>query len=108
VGDPRVRRLAANENLARRINEVAECEEPRSAGSRAHFMCECCKADCVETVSIDPGSYARVRSHLRRFIVRKGHDNPEIESVVERYPGYDVVEKRGEAGRLAEADAMHA
>jgi hypothetical protein len=46
-----------------------------------------------------------VRSHPRRFVVLPGHEETAIESIVEVYPGYVVVEKRGEAGRIAEVEA---
>jgi hypothetical protein len=51
------------------------------------------------------GEYAIVRSHPRRFVVLPGHEEPDVESTVEIHPGYVVVEKRGEAGRIAEAEA---
>jgi hypothetical protein len=103
--DARRRRMAANEMLARRINEMVEYERPRNGESGDHFVCECCNDDCAEVIDIAVEEYARVRAHPRRFIVREGHDAPEIESVVEAYPRYLVVQKRGEAGRLAEAGA---
>jgi len=34
------------------------------------------------------------------FAVAPGHALPEIEDVIDRQAGYDVVEKRGEAARL--------
>jgi hypothetical protein len=105
MADARERRMAANEMLARRINEMVEYERPRNGDSGDHFVCECCVDDCAEKIDIDVAAYSHVRSNPRRFIVRDGHDNPEIESVVERYPDYVVVQKRGEAGRLAEAGA---
>jgi hypothetical protein len=37
--------------------------------------------------------------------VLPGHEEPAVESTVEVYPGYLVVEKRGEPGRIAEAEA---
>jgi len=49
-----------------------------------------------------------VRSHARRFAVLEGHDEPAIETIVEIFPSYVVVEKRGEAGRIAEADSWSA
>jgi hypothetical protein len=49
--------------------------------------------------------YSRVRAHPRRFVVLPGHEEPAIEATVEMHPGYVVVEKRGEPGRIAEAEA---
>ena len=105
MGDARTRRLAANENLARRLNEMTEHQRVGNGDSGNHFVCECSKEECVDTVDIDVTAYGYVRQHPRRFVLRKGHDNPAIEMIVERYPAFDIVEKRGEAGRLAEADA---
>jgi hypothetical protein len=45
-----------------------------------------------------------VRSHPRRFVVLPGHEEPAVESTVEVYPDYVVIEKRGGAGRIAEAE----
>jgi hypothetical protein len=37
--------------------------------------------------------------------VLPGHEEAAVESTVEVYPGYVVVEKRGEVGRIAETEA---
>jgi hypothetical protein len=95
--------MAANEMLARRINEMVEYERPRNGDSGEQFVCECCDDECAEAIDIAVEEYVRVRSHPRRFIVRAGHHEPEVESIVETHPRYVVVQKRGEAGRLAEA-----
>ena len=47
-------------------------------------------------------TYERVRQNPRRFLLAPGHEVPEVEVVVERAEAYVVVEKRGEAGDLAE------
>lgn len=105
MADPRARRMTANEALARRINEAIEYERPRNGDSGERFVCECVSKDCTEPLDLAIDEYVRVRSHPRRFIVLEGHEEPAIESIVEIHPGYVVVEKRGEAGRLAEADS---
>ena len=105
MADPRERRMAANELLARRINEAVEYERPRNGDSGERFVCECVREHCTEALDLTIEEYVRVRSHPRRFVVLKGHEEPAIESVIAVYPGYVVVEKRGEAGRLAEADS---
>ena len=38
--------------------------------------------------------YEAIRAESTRFAVVPGHEDPEIESVIERYPGYLIVEKR--------------
>src|ERR1700736_4366627 len=97
--------MAQNEALARRINDRIEYQRPRNGESADTFVCECVRVDCGGVLDLSIGEYARVRSHPRRFIVLPGHEEPAVESTVEVYPGYVVVEKRGEAGRLAEAEA---
>ena len=97
--------MAQNEALSRRINDRIEYQRPRNGESADTFVCECVRADCGGTLDLSIGEYALVRSNPRRFVVLPGHDEPEVESVVEIHPGYVVVEKRGEAGRIAESES---
>src|ERR1700726_383361 len=105
VDDRRKRRMAQNEALARRINDRIEYQRPRNGESADTFMCECIRVDCGGVLDLSIEDYARVRAHPRRFVVVPGHEEPAVESTVEVYAGYVVVEKRGEAGRIAEAEA---
>jgi hypothetical protein len=105
VDDQRERRMAQNEALARRINERIEYQRPRNGELADPFICECVRVDCGGVLGLSIGEYTRVRSHPRRFVVLPGHEEPAIESTVEVHPGFVVVEKRGEAGRVAEADS---
>jgi len=97
--------MAQNETLARRINDRIEYQRPRNGESADSFICECVRVDCGGILDLSIGEYTLVRSHPRRFVVLPGHDEPAIESIVEVHPGYVVVEKRGEAARIAEAEA---
>lgn len=47
--------------------------------------------------------YAAIRDEPARFLVFAGHEQPEIERVVETHDAYLVVEKIGEAGAVARA-----
>ena len=99
------RRLAANEALFREVNEAIERGVWHGEDSRAAaFRCECARLDCNQLVSIAPRDYERIRTHPRRFLVRPGHENTEVETVAETHDGYVVVEKRDAAGQLADAD----
>jgi hypothetical protein len=97
--------MAQNEALARSLNDRIEHQRPRNGKSADTFVCECVRADCGGVLDLSIGEYARVRSQPRRFAVLRGHEEPAVESIVEVYPGYVVVEKRGEVGRIAEAEA---
>ena len=96
-------RLAQNEDLFRevneRINELAE-----SHGSSTHsyeFFCECSDTACMERVLLTLSEYEHIRAEPTRFVVKKNHVVREIEHVVETVPDHMVIEKHGEAGRIA-------
>jgi hypothetical protein len=97
-------RVAKNEALFREVNDAIERGLwPGEEDSRTAFRCECARLDCNCMVSLTPRDYQHVRASPRRFLVAPGHEVREIETVVETGDGYVVVEKRDEAGRLAEA-----
>ncbi|HEX4187044.1 MAG TPA: hypothetical protein VHY83_04015 [Solirubrobacteraceae bacterium] len=97
-------RVAKNETLFREVNEAIERGQyPGEQDSPTAFRCECASLDCNDLISLTPREYERVRSEPRRFVLRPGHEIAEVESIVSTGDGYVVVEKRDEAGRLAEA-----
>jgi hypothetical protein len=95
--EDRLVRQASNEALFREVNErIAEL------GTRAHawspggtdFLCECGEeGGCGQRVRVPIEVYGRVRSQDDRFIVRPGHESPEIERAVEWTDDYVVVDK---------------
>ncbi len=99
VGE-REKRLARNEALYREVNErVAEVAErfvEVGTQTPVGFICECGAVDCTEPITTTLAEYEAIRAEPTRFAVVPGHELPEIESVVERYPGYFVVETRQE------------
>jgi hypothetical protein len=98
------RRVAGNEVLFREVNEAIERGQwPGEEDSPAAFRCKCARLDCNELVSLTPREYQHVRATPRRFVVMPGHEVRELETVVEAGSDYVVVEKRDEAGRLADA-----
>jgi hypothetical protein len=95
--------VAFNEGLAREVNEAIERGQwPGEEDARASFRCECAARDCNILIEITPREYNEVREHPRRFVVAPGHEMPEFEDVITRAENYCVVEKRDEAGLLAE------
>jgi hypothetical protein len=98
------RRIAANETLFREVNEAIERGVwPGEEDSAAAFRCECARLDCNQLVSITPREYERIRANPRHFLVLPGHQLEDVETVVSVAAEYVVVEKRDEAGRLADA-----
>jgi hypothetical protein len=101
--DVRQTRLARNEALFREVNErIAEVSRSYGLGDSLEFLCECGDARCLEAIAVTRRDYERVRADFDRFLVAPGHENLEIERVVERNDGYLVVQKLGEAGEIAE------
>jgi len=97
-------RIAANHAAFREINEGIERGQwPGEESLPVAFRCECARLGCNRLVQLSVAEYERIRSHSRRFFMADGHELPEAEDVVERCPGYVVVEKRDQAGALAEA-----
>jgi hypothetical protein len=87
----REERLAANEARFREINESAQPQ--RENQGRGRFVCECGDRSCNMWVDVPAAEYAAVRAHPRRFIIAPTHEIPDIESIIERRPGYFVIEK---------------
>ena len=104
MGDEFQERVASNEALFREVNEaIARGQWPGEEDHSTAFRCECASLDCNRLVALTPREYERVRETPRRFVVLPGHELREMETIVETLRGYLVVEKRGEAGRLADA-----
>jgi hypothetical protein len=99
----REERAARNEALFREVNEEIRDLDSRFGGERAGaFVCECADETCVVLLSVPGEEYVAVRGHPRRFVVAPGHEDPALETVVERRKGYFVVEKYGTPGDIAE------
>jgi len=98
--DPRETRLARNETLFREVNERIEQAVGSLGRDDSHvyeFFCECSNADCTLLLPLTIAEYEAVRSDPRQFIVAPGHELPEIENVVARNRGYQIVLKTGDA-----------
>jgi hypothetical protein len=97
-------RVAKNESLFREVNEAIERGQwPGEQDSATAFRCECARLDCNGLISLTPREYERIRKDPRHFLVLPGHEVQEVETIVATGDGYVIVEKRDEAGRLAEA-----
>lgn len=95
----RERRAAENETMWRALNEA----DPPEPGRVAFVFCECGHAGCSEQLSISRRDYEWVRADSVRFVLVPGHDDPDLERVVEGGEGFVVVEKQGEAAAIAES-----
>ena len=105
------RRLAENEVVFRQLNEqvkksidetnqlAADHGQPEyviTQGPKApalHFYCECSDENCTKRVKINYTEYNEIHKNRDHFVVALGHEVPEIEHVVRKESGYNVVKK---------------
>lgn len=97
----REERKARNEELFQVVNRhIEELEEKLGRRKTFSILCECGKKHCVDVFDVQPAVYQRVRSNPLLFFIVPGHEDPEVERVVERTPEYLVVEKTGRAAEV--------
>lgn len=88
-------RIGMNEAVFRevneRINDVAQAFDLTS--EPLDLICECGSAGCVERITLTHAEYEAVRANAHQFVVAPGHEAPDVEEVVAKRDGYDVVRK---------------
>ncbi|MCW2953283.1 MAG: hypothetical protein JWQ48_2453 [Conexibacter sp.] len=96
IPDQRTRRIAENEVVFREINERLE-RDLRAVSAdeteRFAFVCECGRQDCELTIDLTFDEYERVRADPLHFAIVAGHDEPDVERVIETHERYVVVRK---------------
>jgi len=101
----REERIAENEAFCRDLNEH-KAEWLKGGLQVAGFRCECWQIDCGARIQLSGREWQEVRSRPERFAVAPGHlaidAEPGVEEVVKKYEHFWIVEKRGEAGDVAE------
>lgn len=101
----REERIGLNEAVFREVNERIEgvAETFNLKTQSLDLICECGDGACEERLSMTRAEYEELRSEPHQFAVHPGHDYPDVESVVARRKGYDVVRKnRGVPEKIAE------
>jgi hypothetical protein len=93
--DERARRIGLNEGLFREVNERLSDLEQRFhvASGDLEIVCECGDADCTDRIQVEQPAYEELRSDPRLFAVVPGHEEPDVEEVIESRGAYDVVRK---------------
>jgi hypothetical protein len=83
---------ARTEALFRSVNDhIAAAAE--GLVDETGFVCECADAGCADRIETPLEEYAAVREHPKLFLVKPGHADEEVESVVSDEGDYEVVEK---------------
>ena len=72
-------------------------------GQLVPFLCECPQMACTQVVLLTLGEYEQVRSGSRQGLAALGHEDPEVENVIDRNDRFVMTEKFGRAGEIHEA-----
>jgi hypothetical protein len=101
----REERIGLNEAVFREVNErIEDLAATFDLKTQSlDLICECGNAACVERISMTHSEYEELRADAHQFAVYPGHEYPDVESVVARLKGYDIVRKnRGVPEQIAE------
>jgi hypothetical protein len=94
---PREERAIRNEELFREVNlKIAQMElDSRRTDwdDPLPLICECSRTGCSVSIAVDAATFERVRESPLRFLVAPGHEQLDIETVVEQREDYLIVEK---------------
>jgi hypothetical protein len=90
-------RAARNQVLFREVNErLRELNQAFAPPLPvADLVCECSNAECTERIGLTVEEYELLRADPTHFAVCPGHENPDLESVLEERSTYTLIEKRG-------------
>jgi len=100
----RTDRIARNEALFRAVNErVSDVNQASDEDELVEFLCECGDDECVEPVALTLDEYETLRSVASHFVLRPGHEDQGVETVVARDKRFVVVEKHAGESQIAEA-----
>ena len=98
-------RIGLNEAVFREVNERINdlAEHFRLEDQPLDLVCECGDPSCVERITMRREEYEHLRSDPTHFAVHPGHEEPDVEDVLEKRGAYDVVRKHeGEPAEIAE------
>ena len=88
-------RIGLNEAVFREVNErIESLAETFALGTQPlDLICECGDASCVQRIHMTHAEFEELRSESHQFAVYPGHEAPDVERVMDRRGGYDIVRK---------------
>jgi hypothetical protein len=103
--EDRLRRVGENEALYRLVNERIQALSAGVITRTGEFgvICECAALDCKTQIMISPKVYEQARANSDHFIVVRGHEINDLETLVEDHGSFIVIAKTPqEAKQIAE------
>ena len=95
VNDITRTRAARNERFFAEANALIVDEALERGRELVDVICECANPGCVDRIPMTAHDYESTHSDPAWFVVRPGHEIPEVERIVEREEAYYTVEKSG-------------
>lgn len=84
---PRAERIVQTERFFRAVNEEVAAVDGET------FLCECGNPGCMAAIELSREALERLHADGETFVVLKGHELPEVETVVAEADGYVIVRK---------------
>jgi len=103
--DKRGERIGRNEAFFREVNERIERVTETLQVETLTILCECGDPSCLEQIEVSLPDYERVRADPTLFFIRAGHEDFDVEDVVEEHEDYHVVRKK-DGSAAAEAQRL--
>ena len=82
---------AHNQFILEQVNNILP--ESNKPTFKIAFICECSDEACQKKIALTVRDFRRHTMNPRRFIIKPGHEQPDIEQVIDRRRGYELVEK---------------
>jgi hypothetical protein len=92
VEQTHLERMRSNEETFAAANEQIREAAEASNLDPIPFLCECSTVRCTALMRVPLARYMRIREH-GHFLICPGHDDPEVEHLIEDCGSYYVVEK---------------
>ena len=102
--DDREQRIGRNEAIFREVNErLEQLQDSFGVSSgQTQFLCECGDATCAQPIELTLEEYERIRADPTLFVIVAGHEQVDVEEIVEENDRFYVVRKQaGEAQQIA-------
>lgn len=96
IDDARAQHALRTQQLFREVNGEIESVNRGFAALTGTYalLCECGRTDCVDMIAVPVSEYRSLRADDDLFIVVDGHEQEELERVVDRRRAYTVVRLR--------------
>jgi hypothetical protein len=96
-----VQHNAQVQSFYREVNEgIASISEAWEI-DMLELLCECGEVGCSERILVPPATYEQLRAAPTRFLVRPGHEDPAVETVISTAADYLIVANQGAAAAVA-------